>query len=131
MSYAHWSVRVVAFLIDILACAAPNIIAGVVSPDSTGLQVGLCVLFLLLLAYDRWYLAGRTGQSWGKRLMDLRLLRLEGTGPVGVPRALLRDLAHLLDSIPCFLGWFWPLWDRRRQTFADKLAATAVLGGEE
>lgn len=131
MSYAHWSMRVVAYLIDVLACGAPNIIAGVFDPGHPGIQAGLGVLSLLLFAYNRWYLAGRTGQSWGKRLMDLRLIRLDGTEPVGVLRAFLRDLAHLLDSIPCYIGWFWPLWDRRRQTFADKVAATGVLAAEE
>ncbi|MGF1432300.1 RDD family protein [Kitasatospora sp. LaBMicrA B282] len=130
MTYTHWSVRVIGYVIDVLACAAPNIIAGVVSPDSDGLQVGLLALSLLLLAYNRWYLAGRTGQSWGKHLMGTHLVRLDGTEPVGVLRAFLRDLAHLLDTLPCYLGWFWPLWDRKHQTFADKLAATAVLGGD-
>ncbi|GAA1957681.1 RDD family protein [Kitasatospora viridis] len=126
MSYAHWSVRVVAFLIDWLACAAPNIIAGVVDPDSTGLQVGLLFLSVALLAYNRWYLGGRTGQSWGKQLMDLHLGGLADGEPIGPPRAFLRDVAHLLDTLPCYLGWAWPIWDRRKQTFADKVMSTAV-----
>ncbi|GAA1068976.1 hypothetical protein GCM10009665_75050 [Kitasatospora nipponensis] len=126
MNYAHWSVRVVSLLIDVLACAAPNIIAGVVDPDNVGLQVGMLFVSLALFGYDRWYQAGRTGQSWGRQLMGLRLVRLDDGRPVGVLRAFLRDLAHLLDTLPCLLGWFWPLWDARRQTFADKLATTAV-----
>ncbi|WP_051969769.1 RDD family protein [Kitasatospora azatica] len=128
MSYAHWSVRVVSFLIDLMACAAPNIVAGVVAPENIALQVGLGFLSLLLFGYNRWYLAGRTGQSWGKHLMGLHLVLLDAPDtPVGPLRAFLRDVAHILDSLPCFLGWFWPLWDRRRQTFADKAASTAVL----
>ncbi len=126
MTYAYWSSRVMAYLIDALLCGLPNIVAGVLAPDSTGLQVGLGALSLLLLGYNRWYLAGRTGQSWGKRLIGTRMVRLDGTAEVGVLRAFLRDLAHVLDSLPCYLGWFWPLWDAKRQTFADKLAGTAV-----
>ncbi|MFE0459522.1 RDD family protein [Kitasatospora sp. NPDC058965] len=129
MSYAPWSVRVISFLIDWLACAAPNIVAGVVAPGSTGLQLGLAALSLGLLGYNRWYLAGRTGQSWGRRLMDLHLFGLDSTTPVGPLHSFLRDLAHLLDTLPCLLGWFWPLWDRRCQTFADKIARTDVLAG--
>ncbi|WP_181442362.1 RDD family protein [Streptomyces tateyamensis] len=129
MGYAYWSVRVVSYLIDFLACAAPNIIAGVVAPGSPRLQLGLAVLSLALLGYNRWYLAGRTGQSWGRRLMGIHLFLLDTTTPVGPLRAFLRDLAHALDSLPFFLGWFWPIWDRRRQTFADKAARTAVLAG--
>jgi uncharacterized RDD family membrane protein YckC len=134
--YAHWSVRVVSFLIDLLACAAPNIVAGVVAPENTGLQVGMGAVSLLLFGYDRWYLAGNTGQSWGKRLMGVRLVLLPDSGtpsddPVGPRLAFLRDLGHLVDTLACLLGWFWPIWDRRRQTFADKLAATAVVGAGE
>lgn len=130
VQYTHWSVRVVAFVIDMLACWAPNIIAGAIEPDSTGLQLVMLVPSVLLLAYNRWYLTGRTGQSWGKQLMAIHLVRLDGVEPVGVLPAFLRDLGHLLDTLACLLGWFWPLWDHRKQTFADKLAATAVLGGD-
>ncbi|MDH6114837.1 putative RDD family membrane protein YckC [Kitasatospora sp. MAP12-15] len=134
-NYAYWSLRVISFLIDMLACWMPNIVAGVVDPDNTALQVGLLAVSIALLAFNRWYLAGRTGQSWGKRLMETRLVRLDGgsgsDGEIGVLRSFLRDLAHLLDTLPCLLGWFWPLWDTRRQTFADKLAGTAVADEAE
>ncbi|PRC50007.1 hypothetical protein C6A85_71775, partial [Mycobacterium sp. ITM-2017-0098] len=46
--------------------------------------------------------------------------------PVGVVRLAARDLAHLLDTAALFVGWLWPLWDRRRRTFADLLARTEV-----
>jgi uncharacterized RDD family membrane protein YckC len=128
VSYAHWTERVLSFLIDMLACFAPNIIAGAADPDNDALQVGLLVLSLSLLAYNRWYQAGRTGQSWGRQLLGSELTDAADGRPTGMQRAFLRDLAHLLDAIPCFLGFLWPLWDHRRQTFADKLADTVVLG---
>jgi Mce-associated membrane protein len=46
--------------------------------------------------------------------------------PVGIARLALRDLAHLLDTASLFIGWLWPLWDRRRRTFADLLLRTEV-----
>ena len=39
---------------------------------------------------------------------------------------LLRELAHLLDTLSVFVGWLWPLWDSRRRTFADLLLGTEV-----
>jgi len=49
-----------------------------------------------------------------------------GTGrPIG-GMAFVRDLTHILDSLACYLGWLWPLWDAKRQTFADKLIKTVV-----
>jgi uncharacterized RDD family membrane protein YckC len=38
-----------------------------------------------------------------------------------------RGLAHIVDSIPCDLGYLWPLWDSKRQTFADKICGTIVV----
>jgi Mce-associated membrane protein len=37
-----------------------------------------------------------------------------------------RDVAHLLDTAALFVGWLWPLWDRRHRTFADLLLRTEV-----
>jgi uncharacterized RDD family membrane protein YckC len=70
---------------------------------------------------------GRTGWSVGKRTLGIRLLE-ESTGrPLGTWRTFARNLAHVLDALPCYLGYLWPLWDTRRQTFADKLVGTVVV----
>lgn len=39
----------------------------------------------------------------------------------------LRDLAHLLDFLFVCLGFLWALWDREKQTFADKICGTVVI----
>ena len=75
--------------------------------------------------YNRWIVAGRTGQSLGKRVLNIKLVA-EATGqPIGALNAFLRDLVHILDSI-AYIGYLWPLWDDKRQTFADKLMKTVV-----
>ena len=38
-----------------------------------------------------------------------------------------RGLAHFLDSLPCYIGYLWPLWDTKRQTFADKIMNSVVV----
>jgi len=80
--------------------------------------------------YNRWVLQGRSGQSWGKQVMSIRLARADDGQAVGGAIALLRDLAHLLDALPCILfpiGFLWPIWDTKRQTFADKIMNTVVV----
>ena len=75
--------------------------------------------------YNRWIVAGRTGQSLGKRVLKIKLVA-EATGqPIGALNAFLRDLLHILDGI-AYIGYLWPLWDEKRQTFADKLMKTVV-----
>ena len=39
----------------------------------------------------------------------------------------LRYLLNIVNAIPCYLGYLWPLWDSKRQTFADKIMSTYVI----
>lgn len=73
---------------------------------------------------------GHTGQTRGKRLLGLTLVRVRDGTPPGPARSVGRYLAHALDLAPLGLGLLWPLWDRRRQTLADKVAATVVVRDE-
>ncbi len=47
--------------------------------------------------------------------------------PMGAGLCFVRQLAHYADSLVCYLGWFWPLWDSRNQTLADKIMNTVVV----
>ena len=147
--YAPWHRRVGAYLIDFL----PSLIAAIpfnigyfiwlnsmvqqptlppgVVPDFTAGLGWMAVGGVLLLAalawqiYNRSIVAGRTGQSLGKRVLKIKLVA-EATGqPIGALNAFLRDLLHILDGI-AYVGYLWPLWDDKRQTFADKLMKTVV-----
>ena len=74
------------------------------------------------------YYMGRTGQSWGKQVLNLRLVRMADGQPMGGGMAFVRDLVHILDGLLCYIGFLWPLWDARRQTlFGDKIMNTVVL----
>jgi uncharacterized RDD family membrane protein YckC len=41
-----------------------------------------------------------------------------------------RTIAHIVDSIICYIGWLFPLWDPKRQTLADKIVKTVVVRDE-
>ena len=85
---------------------------------------------LVVVAFAVWNTLvrqGATGQSLGKRAMRIRLVGERSGRPIGFGRALVRQIAHLLDALPLHVGYLWPLWDERRQTFADKACATIVV----
>ena len=85
----------------------------------------MSLIILAIVVYNRWYLGGQ-GQSLGKKALGLTLVG-EATGqPIGMAKAFLRDLAHIIDTIICFVGYLFPLWDQKRQTIADKIMATVV-----
>lgn len=75
---------------------------------------------------NRWVVAGRTGQCWGKRVTKVSLLSEDTGQPVGPLKAFLRDLVHILEGC-AHVGFLWPLWDEKRQTFSDKSMKTVVV----
>jgi uncharacterized RDD family membrane protein YckC len=124
-NYANWAQRVGAYLIDVIPAFIVEII-GVASRSSVLIFLGF-LIGLGITIYNRWIQAGKTGQSWGKKALGLKLIS-ESTGqPIGAGMAFARDICHILDSLACYIGWLFPLWDSKRQTFADKILSTIVV----
>ena len=71
-----------------------------------------------------------SGQTPGKAIMGIRLVDAKGN-LLGAGAGIGRKFVHILDSIICFLGWFLPLVDSKRQTIADKVMSTYVVTGIE
>ena len=124
-NYSSWLYRVGAYLIDVVPVWI-LIGIGVASHNSA-------VYFIFLLAgiavtaYNRWYQAGKTGQSWGKRALNMSLIGEQTGQPIGPGKAFLRDICHIVDSVICYVGFLFPLWDAKRQTLADKIMQTVVI----
>jgi len=85
---------------------------------------GAVVYLIVTLAYDigLWMMVGQTP---GKLLMGLRLVRTDGQR-LHIGNAIRRELGYVVSAI-LFLGYLWVLFDNRRQGFHDKLAGTIVV----
>lgn len=83
-----------------------------------------------LWAWFLWnltYLVGKTGQSWGRRIAGLKVVRNDGEPP-GVWRAFGRNMFAAFISGPLlYLGFLWVIWDRDKQAWHDKVFRTYVL----
>jgi len=131
--YASWLRRAAALLVDLVLLwpfdlAVGLLLANVDDPDIGGLA-GTAVYFVAFcfLVWNLVIRQGRTGRTIGKQLLGIRLLAEDSGHPVGSWTALVRELAHVLDLLPCYLGFLWPVWDAKRQTFADKVIGTVVV----
>jgi uncharacterized RDD family membrane protein YckC len=122
--YASWIQRVGAYLIDIAPIIVVDLILGRIS---VVLSVLIWLAGVAWTAYNRWYQAGTTGQSLGKKVLKLRLVSEETGQPIGMLMAFVRDICHIIDSVICFIGYLFPLWDAKRQTIADKIVKTVVI----
>ena len=142
MPYAHWGKRVGAYLIDSLLLLPFYVVGMLFIPRyevyrDTGETVrtgGQPILFALVMllatAFALWNMVwkqGKTGQSIGKGVLGTKLVSEQTGQPLGPGMTFVRQLAHILDSLPCYLGFLWPLWDAKRQTFADKVMSSVVV----
>jgi uncharacterized RDD family membrane protein YckC len=156
-SYAPWLSRALAFLIDILPYA---VVHGIGIGIMAATQQSACVTdvtqytvnqycstqnstigmlaqwlaWLIGVTYLVWnygYRQGTTGSSLGKSVMKIKVVS-EVTGqPLGFGMSVVRQIAHFVDAIICFIGFLLPLWDSKRQTLADKIMTTVVLPIEQ
>jgi len=127
MNLASWTQRVGALTIDVL----PSLVLGGIGfaiSNASGSSAAFYLFSLVSLAYwiyNRWHLGGQ-GQSIGKRLMGVHLIKEETAQPIGMGLAFGRDICHIVDTVICYIGYLWPLWNQKRQTLADKIVGTLV-----
>ena len=82
--------------------------------------------FLAGIAYYT-YLEGSSGQTLGKKALGIRVVDIAGGGSIGYGRAFIRYIGRIVSAIPLFLGYFWMLWDKEKQTWHDKFASSVVV----
>jgi uncharacterized RDD family membrane protein YckC len=139
---ASWGPRVGAYLIDYLITVPGAVIAfigmpkvtstdingSVSSSSSEGTPILILVGLVLLIAaaiYNRWIMGGK-GASLGKKVLGLQLTSERTGQPIGTGQAFVRDVLHVLDSV-LYIGYLFPLWDPKKQTFSDKILGTLVI----
>ena len=132
---ASWGRRAAGTLVDGLVLLALAVVLAVVAAllgalVAEGLGVTVAVLTyvaVFALQVQQLVVQGRTGQTIGKRAVGIKLVRLRDGQPVGPGLSIGRALTHVLDAYSFLLGYLWPLWDKKNQTFADKCLSTVVL----
>ena len=105
-----------------VACASAYSAAG-------GIAFAIASVFLVL-AYFVWnygYRQGATGSSIGKSVMKFKVVSEKTWQPIGFGLSIVRQLAHIVDAIICYIGYLFPLWDAKRQTLADKIMTTVCV----
>ncbi|GAB2866596.1 RDD family protein [Nocardioides pacificus] len=152
-AYATWGQRVIGTLWDFLIMW-PAILLGIVgyglfiaaiatsetdaygnTTDTNGGLLAIGGLLLLasfivgLVIWIRNYILrqGRTGYSYGKAKVGIRLIGQQDGQPVGPGMAFVRYLLHSVINQACYIDYLWPLWDEKNQTLTDKVLNTVVI----
>lgn len=148
--YAEWGSRAVAGLIDYAVPGlGAGIIIGVLSAigASTGdaSSAGIFVLLAYLLGYGGlfgFYIwntvlkGGSTGQSIGKKVAKIKVIKEDTQQPPGGGVAFLRLLINnafgLLCGIGSLINYLAPLWNKpKNETYSDKICGTVVINWPE
>ena len=127
---ATWGRRALGGLIDFVAPGiVVSMIIGLIFADRTSSVANLLstVLTLGFWCYNTGYRLATTGYSFGHKIAQVRVVMADSGQTPTVNTAVLRAVCHLLDSWACMIGWLFPLWDAKKQTFADKITKTVSL----
>ena len=154
--YAGWWSRVGAALFDLLVVSVPAVVlaivifGGVGAAFTAGDGFGIATLIIGLLAYASLLFAAvilyapmlmrrpgeRNGQTWGKQLLGIRVVRTNGV-PMDFTQAAIREAlvkglglgvaSSIIPFIPYLLDALWPLWDDERRAIHDMIVDTRVV----
>lgn len=152
---ATWIQRLASGLVDAVLLVPFYLVASVgggLARESGVFVTGLGFVAILagwlgFLAFATWNQVirqGRTGQTIGKGLLRIKLTGKNSATAAGVSLTLLRQALNAIGwvlillafyagtgflyfgALVCLVNYVWPLWDKRRQTLADKVAGTLV-----
>lgn len=152
-AYTPWISRVGGYLIDIIPAV---IVAGIAQGIAFGTADNQCtsnggeydygvyctsnfstlgviliaIAYIAIFVYYIWnwgYRQGTTGQSIGKSVMKFKVVSEKTWQPIGFGMSVVRQIAHIVDTVLCYIGWLFPLWDAKRQTIADKIMSTVCV----
>jgi uncharacterized RDD family membrane protein YckC len=133
-----WRRLVAAFLDWVLVgivAAAIGELFGVEAPSPPSADGGVNFQFqpapgpfiLVELAYFTYFHATSAGQSIGNKILGIRVLDADTGRSLPLARAFVRALMSSLSALPCFLGFFWMLWEPRKRTWHDIVADSLVV----
>lgn len=126
-SYSPWIARVGAYVLRGLIFLPAFVVISVLG--DIGVVLGGVAYVVTIVAAVRMVIQrAHLGYDLGDRLVGQKLVRAATNEPMGSGWSVFgRALAHILDALPCYLGFLWPLWDAQNQTFADKVVSTVVV----
>jgi uncharacterized RDD family membrane protein YckC len=122
--------------------AVPLLVSGTTALEVVGtilLISALTVGFPLYCAFTEARSGAHAGQTWGKQIVGIRVIRDNGE-PIGLGFAVLRELVVrwlLIGFIggffffPPLLDWLWPIWDESNRALHDMVVNTHVVRADD
>jgi uncharacterized RDD family membrane protein YckC len=151
---ASWGSRAGAYILDALIIWVPAVIlmatfgVGIASSEEGdagfvafigALILTFLIVFVIALIYAPLLMMRRgknNGQTWGKQIVGIRVIRTNGQ-PFNFSQAALREVvlknlavglaSTVIPIVPYLLNFLWPLWDDQNQALHDMACSTRVV----
>ncbi|MDP2637905.1 MAG: RDD family protein [Candidatus Levybacteria bacterium] len=116
MKFASFWDRFLSYAIDIILIAIVSNIFGLKG----------YYFYLLQLVYFVFFWVKMDGQTLGKKVMKIRVVR-QDKRKLDIQTGVIRYIGYLISGIALGLGFFWVIWDKKKQGWHDKMAKTLVI----
>jgi len=127
---ASLSARLLANIIDSVLLLLGTILAFAllwqVAPAPGNIQLAQLVSFVVPVAYHWYFWTRRAGQTPGKFVMSIRVIKANGSA-ISDTDAVIRAIGYNASAMFLGLGFIWAFIDRNNQGWHDKLARTYVV----
>jgi uncharacterized RDD family membrane protein YckC len=112
----------------IIAAAIDLVILSVVAWAFEALlgTMGWVASLVFLFTFQWYFLSERFGQTPGKMVMNIFVVRADGEFPTARDAAM-RTVGYMLNLLCLGFGWLWIIADHKEQGWHDKLAKTYVV----
>jgi uncharacterized RDD family membrane protein YckC len=119
--------RLVSYIIDNIIVGVIGSILSYLSMNVGGTLGGIIAFFgvLVSVAYYTYFFGN--GQTPGMKAMNIKLIRTDGTYPIGYGKGFLRWIGMIISAVVILLGYIWILIDKKKQGWHDKIAGTYVV----
>lgn len=115
-----WQRLAAAFIDGLIIGILPNIVINTGNGTMTN-----SLSFIVGLGYSVW-MNGTYGATVGKMVLKIKITKENGA-KITYQDAALRYFASMLSVVVFLLGYFWMIWDAKKQTWHDHIAKTVVV----
>lgn len=125
---ADFVTRLIAYLIDAaIVGIAPWIIVFIAFAIAPILGFLLVLVWIAAALGYNYYFWTTTGQTPGKKIMGLKVVRADNGGILDPQTAILRYVGYIVSGMVIYLGFLAILWDPQHDGWHDKIAKTKVI----
>ena len=122
LNYASFGQRFLAAIVDVIVL----MLIASLWRFMFGPRLYNSISFFVGAAYSIVLWVNWNGQTIGKKLLKIKVVAEDGK-PVDYRTAILRYIGYIVSAVPLLIGFFWVLWDEKKQAWQDKIAKTYVV----